>query len=81
MAWPFQPSRRFTSDGLTPAQAMRTRTSPAAGTGVSSSPACSTVRAGPVRSYQVASIVVAFQKKGCANRWAAYYWFRKFCQI
>ena len=42
-----RPSRAFTSDGLTPEVASRTRTSPGPGRGVSISPTCSTSRAGP----------------------------------
>jgi hypothetical protein len=44
------PARDFTSDGLTPLHAMRTRTSPAAGCGGGSLPSVSTWAAGPVRS-------------------------------
>src|SRR5262249_30539774 len=48
------PARLFTSDGLTPEVASRTRTSPGPGRGVSISPTLSTSAAAPFFSYQAA---------------------------
>src|ERR1700733_3980978 len=45
-----EPIRAFTSDGLTPEVLSLTRTSPGPGCGVSTSPTCSTSRAGPFLS-------------------------------
>ena len=47
-------ARDFTSDGLTPDQASRIRTSPGPGSGVGISPTTSTSSAEPLRSYQAA---------------------------
>src|SRR5437764_14970124 len=44
---PDTPARALTSDGLTPENATRTRTSPGAGEGVGNSPTCRTSLAGP----------------------------------
>src|SRR5207237_7944241 len=44
---PDTPARALTSDGLTPENATRTRSSPGAGEGVGNSPTCRTSLAGP----------------------------------
>src|SRR5436190_898241 len=52
---PSHPRRFFVSPGFTPESEMRTRTSPAPGTGAGISPVARTSAAGPCRSYQAAS--------------------------